>query len=232
MNTIHTRIAHVRERMATAAARAGRSVDEITLIAVSKTRTLAEIQAAIDAGITVLGENRVQEAETKIPKLPAGTVTWHLIGHLQKNKINKALDLFSLIHSVDSYKLAEAISKRALQRQKVMDVLIEVNTSGEASKFGVDPDHAIELVKSAASLEGIRIQGLMTVGPFLDDAEAIRPCFSQLRHLRDHIQTLELPNVSMRHLSMGMTNDFEVAIEEGATLIRVGTAIFGARTYP
>ncbi len=229
MVEIETRLAKVRQRMAEAAIRVGRNPDKITLVAATKTRTVEEIRLAMAAGVAIIGENRVQEADKKFPHIPSGTVEWHLIGHLQSNKINKALELFSLIHSVDSLPLAAAISKRALSKNKCIDILIEVNTSGEDSKFGVAPENTIELVRQASTLEAIQILGLMTIGPFLEDGDDIRPCFVRLRELRDEIANLKLPNVIMKHLSMGMTNDFEIAIEEGATLVRIGTAIFGPR---
>lgn len=229
IDQIKTQLFEVQNRIKTAALRVNRDPKEITLVAVTKTRSIEEIEAVIAAGVEVIGENRVQEAEEKFPQLPSGTVKKHLIGHLQTNKINKALDLFSFFHSVDSYRLAEGISKRAIRRDQRVDVLIEVNTSGETSKYGANPDETIDLIQKASVLEGIHICGLMTIGPFVNEAEVIRPCFVQLRELRDKVAALHLPTVEMKHLSMGMTNDFEIAIEEGATLVRIGTAIFGPR---
>lgn len=198
------------------------------LIAVTKTVESNSIQEAVDNGVKHIGENRVQDAEGKIQAL-GSVATWHLIGHLQTNKVKKAVQLFDFIHSVDSFHLAQEISNRADQAGGKMSCLIEVNTSGEESKFGVRPDDALDLVRRIAPLRGISIQGLMTIGAFLPDADQVRPCFKMLKQVSQEIAAAAVPGVAMTHLSMGMTNDFEVAIEEGATMIRVGRAIFGER---
>jgi len=218
----------VRFRIRAACARVDRREDEVTLIAVTKTVASSSIQLAIDNGVKHIGENRVQDAESKIQEL-GPVATWHLIGHLQTNKAKKAVQLFDFIHSVDSFHLAQEISLRAEQAGKKMKCLIEVNTSGEESKYGVHPEDALDLVRRIASLRGISIQGLMTIGAFLPDAEQVRPCFNMLRQVSQQITSADVAGVAMTHLSMGMTNDFEVAIEEGATMIRVGRAIFGER---
>ncbi|HEX9971991.1 MAG TPA: YggS family pyridoxal phosphate-dependent enzyme [bacterium] len=221
-------IIKLKQRIERSCQKAGRSANEITLVAVTKTVGIDEIQLAIDSGIQHIGENRVQEAEQKFEQI-GKQATWHLIGHLQTNKIKKALPIFDFIHSVDSLHLAEAISKYAIQMQLEIPCLIEVKTSAEATKFGVAPEGTLELVQQIARLPGIRIQGLMTIGAFLPDPEQARPCFRLLRRLRDEVEQAGIDKVTMQYLSMGMTNDFEVAIEEGANMIRVGRAIFGER---
>ena len=198
-------------------------------MAVSKTQPVSAIEAALRAGVTTLGENRVQEAEEKFGAL-AAPATWHLVGHLQRNKVKKALEMFELIQSVDSLRLAREIGKRAVASGSTSRVLLQVNTSGAESQFGLQPEEAFDLVSQASEVEGIRIEGLMTIGAFLPDPESVRPCFVLLREVRDRISEARIPGVAMDTLSMGMTSDFEVAIEEGATLVRVGTAIFGARS--
>jgi len=216
------------QRIGSACARAGRGRCEVTLVAVTKTHTEAEIDEAIKAGVTQVGENRVQEAMAKKPQvtLPA---TWHLIGSLQTNKAKKALELFYFIQSVDSLHLASELQRRCEQMNKRIGALIEVNTSGETSKHGVSPDAVPDLVAELLKLDRLQLAGLMTIGPGLaiDDPQASRPCFGTLRALaEDCRQRFSTP---LPHLSMGMSSDFEVGIEEGATMIRVGTAIFGPR---
>lgn len=216
------------QRIDSACARAGRSRSDVTLVAVTKTRTPAEVDEAIKAGIAQVGENRVQETVAKKPQvtLPA---TWHLVGSLQTNKAKKALELFAYIQSVDSLHLALELQRRCEQMSKRMDTLIEVNTSGETSKHGITPDAVPDLVAELIKLDHLQLAGLMTIGPGLaiDDPEASRPCFRTLRTLaEDCRQRFGIP---LPHLSMGMSSDFEVGIEEGATLIRIGTAIFGPR---
>ena len=214
------------QRINSACGRAGRKRSGITLVAVTKTRTPAEIDEVLKAGITHVGENRVQEALTKRPQvtLPA---TWHLVGSLQTNKTKRALELFDFIQSVDSLRLAAELQNRCEQMGKRINTLIEVNTSGEASKHGVQPDAVPDLVAELLKLDRLQLHGLMTIGPGLavDDPEASRPSFEILRTLaEDCRQRFSIP---LPHLSMGMSSDFEVGIEEGATIIRVGTAIFG-----
>ena len=228
MSVIADNLKLVQERVAKAAQRAGRCVDEVTLIAVSKTWPAPVVQEVLAAGALHLGENRIQEAQEKIP-LVTGDVSWHLIGHLQRNKVKVALPLFDLIHAVDSVRLAKEIGKQAVVAGQVVPVLVQVNTSGEASKFGIEPDEAVDFAGQVADVAGLQVQGLMTIGAFLPDPNDVRPNFVALRNVRDRIVDAQIANISMDTLSMGMTNDFEVAIEEGATMVRVGTAIFGSR---
>jgi pyridoxal phosphate enzyme (YggS family) len=216
------------QRIEAAAERALRDPSDVKLVAVTKTVELPRILEALDAGVSCIGENRVQEAERKFTdKLPP--VERHLVGHLQTNKVRKALPLFDMIQSVDSVRLAREISTASSDAGTTADVLVEVNTSGEASKHGLEPVETVDAVEEMAGLPGIRILGLMTIGAFLPDPEDVRPCFRRLRELRNSIEERVIPGVSMDHLSMGMTNDYEVAIEEGATIVRVGRAIFGER---
>ena len=212
----------VRGRIAAAAERAGRDPAGVRLIAVSKTFPVETIAEAIRAGVTDLGENRVQEGAEKAPAVAAAGLapTWHLIGHLQSNKVKLALDHFSVIHSIDSLDLAQRINRLTARR---VDVLLEVNVGGEASKFGLTVDATPALAEAVARLANLNLIGLMTVAPLDMDVESVRPVFRQLRHLRD--------SLGLRELSMGMSADFEVAIEEGSTMVRIGRAIFGARDY-
>jgi PLP dependent protein len=226
--TVADNIAAIEAKLAVACDRAGRSRSDVTLVAVTKTRTAAEIDDAIRAGIIQVGENRVQEAMAKKPlvTLPA---TWHLVGSLQTNKVKKALELFDFIQSIDSLHLAVELQRRCEQMDRHVGSLIEVNTSAEGSKHGVTPDAVPDLVAELLKLNRLQLDGLMTIGPGLaiEDPEASRPCFSVLRTLvEDCRQRFGVP---LPHLSMGMSSDFEVGIEEGATIIRVGTAIFGQR---
>lgn len=213
-----------------AAARAGRDPGGITLVAVSKTVEPARVREAVEAGVTILGENYIQEARGKIEEVGRG-VQWHMVGHLQSNKAKYAVTLFDCIHSLDSISLAREIDRRAAQKGRSMRTLVEVNLSGEAAKFGIGPDEALELIRQTASLKNISIEGLMTMPPYFDDPERARPYFIRLRELRDRILGEGVEGVRMDELSMGMSGDFEAAIEEGATMIRVGTAIFGERRY-
>jgi hypothetical protein len=215
---IAERIAHVRKRVERAAERAGRPPADITIVAVSKGFPPSAIDEAVVAGIAHVGENRVQEAAPKIGALRGLPVTWHLVGHLQTNKAKTALELFDIIHSVDSLHLAEVLSHRA---QMPLSILLEVNVTGEASKFGFSPDEVTTAAGAVSRLPHLDVCGLMTVAPFVDDPETVRPVFRELRRLRD--------SLGLRELSMGMTDDFEIAIEEGATLVRIGRAIFGER---
>ncbi|MCE2438501.1 MAG: YggS family pyridoxal phosphate-dependent enzyme [Candidatus Latescibacteria bacterium] len=228
MTSISENLKRVRERIARAAERAGRQARDVTLVAVSKTVPAKAIGEAVEAGVRVLGENRVQEAETKVDNVNHA-VEWHLVGHLQRNKVKSALRMFEMIHSVDSLRLATEIGKRAVQAGVSARTLVQVNTSGADSQFGAAPDEAVDLVGRISEVEGVGVEGLMTIGLFLPDPEAVRPCFVQLRELREEIAAARIPGVSMAHLSMGMTGDFEVAIEEGATMVRVGSAVFGSR---
>jgi pyridoxal phosphate enzyme (YggS family) len=226
MRTVAENLLHVRDRIARAAGKSGRSPDDIELVAVSKTHGASRMREAVEAGQTLFGESRVQEARVKIPELPS-SLRWHFIGHLQKNKIRHALPLFELFHGVDSLGLARDIDRIADEEGSHPRVLLEVNVAGEGSKFGFKPDQLQQEVEPLLGLQRLSIEGLMTIPPLVPDAEASRRFFAQLRELRDKLQ--QQFQLNLWHLSMGMTNDFEVAIEEGATLIRVGTAIFGER---
>lgn len=217
--TVASRLDGVRERIANACERSGRSPDEVTLIAVTKGFPGSKVREAVEAGITDLGENRVQEAQAKRPELSGvGGVTWHMIGHLQSNKVKVALGLFDIIHSVDSLHLAEAISKRA---ERPVPIFLEVNVGGESSKYGITIDALPEHFHAIRSLPSVDVRGLMTVAPIAADPEEVRPVFRTLRS--------EARALGLGELSMGMTDDFEVAIEEGATHVRIGRALFGDR---
>ena len=225
----HTeRLQEVEKRIAAACKRSGRDRSEVTLVAVSKTKPVEDIRAFYDLGLRQFGENRPQELRDKTDALPPDTI-WHMIGHLQRNKVKYVVGRAALIHSVDSLPLAEAISQEALKRQRVADVLIEVNVAGEESKFGLSGEECLLFVREAAKLPGLRICGLMTIAPFVDDPEENRPVFRALKQLSVDIARENIDNVTMYVLSMGMTNDYEVAIEEGATIVRIGTALFGER---
>jgi pyridoxal phosphate enzyme (YggS family) len=229
MSSVAENLERVRERIAQAAAKAGRAVDEIELVAITKTHDAERVREAIEAGQILFGESRVQEARVKIPELPSN-LRWHFVGHLQKNKIRHALPLFELIHSVDSLSLAQEINRIAEEEGMHPRVLLEVNVAGEGSKFGFPPDNLRRDMEALLALPRLSIEGLMTIPPLANEAEASREYFVDLRKLRDRLETefqMKLP-----YLSMGMTNDFPVAIEEGATLARVGTAIFGERSRP
>lgn len=229
MGTIAENLERVRERIAEAAERSGRSVDDVDLVAISKTHDAEKIRDAIEAGQSLFGESKIQEARAKIPDLPSST-RWHLVGHLQKNKIRHALPLFELIHSVDSIALAQDMNRIAEEEGLHPRVLLEANVAGEGSKFGFAPGKLRAEMESLLAFSRLSILGLMTVPPIADEAEASRKYFAQLRDLRDLLQT-EF-HVDLAQLSMGMTQDYAVAVEEGATLVRVGTAIFGERSKP
>lgn len=223
------RIDSIAERIKIAATAAGRRAESIRLVAVSKTVAAERVREAVETGITILGENYIQEARNKIEVLQDLPVSWHFIGHLQSNKAKYAIRLFDLIHSVDSLKLARELDKQARKHDKIQDVLIQVNTGKEASKSGVYEEEALALVREAGQMDNLAVKGLMTLPPFFNAPEKVRPYFQALRELRDHFRSESLPGVSMDELSMGMTGDFEAAIQEGATLVRIGTAIFGER---
>lgn len=227
--TIADNIAVVRDRMARAARRCGRDPAEVALVAVSKTHPADMVRQALEAGVDTVGENYIQEARDKIAALADCSISWHFIGHLQSNKARYAVDLFDLIHGVDSLKLAREIDKQAAKVGKRQPVLIQVNISGEATKSGTTEAAALALVREAGRLEHLQVRGLMTMPPFFDQPERARPYFAALRRLRDRIRAEAIAGVNVAELSMGMTGDFEVAIEEGATLVRIGTAIFGPR---
>lgn len=208
----------------------GRSRDDVTLIAVSKTKPVSDIEEALKTGTLDFGENKVQELCSKCEVLPEN-IRWHLIGHLQRNKVKYVAGKTALIHSVDSLRLAEKIEEESAKREITTDILIEVNVSGEESKFGVSPDETEGLVRQIAKMEHVRVRGLMTIAPYTSDPESNRGYFRALRQLSVDIKQKNIDNVCMNELSMGMSGDYRVAIEEGATFVRVGTAIFGERNY-
>lgn len=220
----------VEQKICAACERAGRSRNDVTLIAVSKTKPVEMLQEVYDAGAREFGENKPQELKNKYPLLP-NDIRWHMIGHLQTNKIKYIIDRACMIHSIDSVHLAEAVSCEAAKRGLVIPVLVEVNVAKEDSKFGIMPEETEDFIRQISTLPGIRVQGLMTIAPFTDNAEENREYFAALRKLFVDIKEKNIDNVNMCDLSMGMTGDYEVAIEEGATMVRVGTGIFGARTY-
>ena len=225
-----TRIEKIRRAIATAAARAHRSADDVTLVAVSKTHPADKVREAIAAGQVDFGENRVQEAETKIPEVGRDAARWHLIGHLQSNKARRAVELFDWIHSLDSVDLARRIDRVCDEvNREELPVLIQVDLGHEATKTGVEEKDLREVVNAVRACDRLRLRGLMTLPPFFDDAEKARPYFKRLRELRDELQKEGVFGERLGDLSMGMTHDFEIAIEEGATIVRVGTAIFGER---
>ncbi len=226
--TIAENVAWVRERMEAAARRAGRDPGKIRLVAVSKTVESGRIRQALEAGVDSLGENYVQEAQKKIEEL-GPLAAWHFIGHLQSNKAKAAVRLFDWVHSVDSLRLAQELSRVAGQQNKVLPVLLQINLGQETTKFGALQDDTFRLLEQMGLLPGISVKGLMTLPPFFDNPEEPRPYFHALRDLAEAVSRQKIAGVSMEELSMGMSNDFETAIEEGATLVRVGTAIFGPR---
>ncbi len=225
LSTIAERVEAVRLRIAGACRRSGRSSDEVTLVAVSKGFTSEAVREGTAAGLRHFGENRVQEGQAKLPQLTdiSPRLTWHMVGHLQTNKVKTALGLFDIIHSVDSLHLAEAISRRAPQSVRV-PVLLEVNVAGEAAKYGFSPEELPAQAEAVRRLPGLDVRGLMTVAPMTESPEQVRPVFRRLRGLAEPL--------GLRQLSMGMTDDFEVAVEEGATIVRIGRAIFGERSGP
>lgn len=227
---IKDNIESVNKKIESACTKSGRDVSKVTLISVSKTKPLSMLKEAYDAGSRDFGENKVQELIDKIPNMP-GDVNWHMIGHLQRNKVKYIVGKVYLIHSVDSFRLAEEISKEALKQNVTVNILIEVNVAGEDSKFGTTCDEVTDLIIRISRLPGIRIKGLMTIAPYTDDAETNRVYFKKLKQLSVDIGNKNIDNVSMGVLSMGMTGDYEVAVEEGATYVRVGTGIFGERDY-
>lgn len=220
----------VEEKIKKACENAGRNRGEVTLIAVSKTKPVEMLQEIYDEGVRDFGENKVQELTEKYEVMPED-IKWHMIGHLQRNKVKYIVGKTALIHSVDSLRLAQEISKEAVKKETVVSVLIEVNISQEETKFGISEDEIFQLVEECAKLPNIQIQGLMTVAPPVDNPEENRPFFRKIKQLSVDIMNKNIDNVSMEILSMGMTNDYTAAIEEGATMVRVGTGIFGARDY-
>jgi pyridoxal phosphate enzyme (YggS family) len=225
MSSIKENYLKVMEQIVKAARKAGRDPSEVKLVAVSKTVEVAKIKEAIEAGVSILGENYVQEAQKKIEEI-GGSVSWHFIGHLQSNKAKYAVRLFDMIHSIDSLTLAEELNRRAEQADRVMKGLIEVNLSGEATKFGTEEERALDIARGMVDFKNLSLEGLMTMPPYFESPEMSRPYYIQLRALKERMVKAGIP---LKELSMGMSNDFEVAIEEGATFVRVGTAIFGER---
>ena len=221
---------NVLKKIENACIKAGRDRSEVKLIAVSKTKPVSDIMQVYEMGQRVFGENKVQELCGKVPQLPED-IQWHLIGHLQQNKVKYLMENTAMIHPVDSFKLAETISKEAVKHGKVMPVLLEINVAEEESKFGITAAETENMVRSISVLPGIEIRGLMTVAPFVDDPEDNRWVFRKMKQICVDINNKNINNIKLNELSMGMTNDFEIAIEEGATFVRVGTAIFGERDY-
>lgn len=222
-------IARIHERIAVACRRSGRRPEDVRLIAVSKTVSPERIRQAYEAGLRDFGENRVQEADAKRPALSDLTATWHLVGHLQTNKAKPARQLFHWVHSLDSLRLAQKLDESVVCSGERLPVLIQVNLGEEAAKSGVRAEEVLQLAEQVSSLSTLELRGLMVLPPFFEDAEQARPFFGRLRELAERVRAAHLPNVAMDELSMGMSHDFEVAVEEGATIVRVGTAIFGPR---
>ena len=222
------RLENVKDQIRKAAIKCGRNPESIHLVAVSKTIPATRVNEAIEAGVTTLGENYVQEARKKFNVLGVYPVSWHFVGHLQSNKAKYAVRLFDLIHSVDTLKLARELNKQANKVNKIQDILVQINIGKEPSKSGSDIENAANLIRDIVLLENLSVKGLMAMPPFFNNPEKSRPYFIALRNLRDQIQKA-LPGVVLGELSMGMTGDFQVAVEEGATLVRIGTAIFGER---
>lgn len=232
MSEIKENLQQVQKRIEAAATRAGRDSDEIKLVAVTKTRGIEEIKEAVEAGIVDLGESRVQELRDKYDNI-SQKINWHMIGHLQRNKVKyiMRMERCNLIHSMDSMRLAKKINKRAGMADRVMNVLVQINVAGDENKFGLKPEETIQYLKDVSEFENLQVKGLMTMVPYVEDTEEVRPYFRQLKELFEEAKRAEIPNIEMQELSMGITNDFEVAIEEGATIVRVGSAIFGPREY-
>lgn len=220
----------VQENIRNACEKAGRDVSEVILIAVSKTKPVSMLKEVYDAGIRQFGENKVQELTEKEEQLPKD-IRWHMIGHLQRNKVKYIIGKTALIHSVDSLRLAEEISRQSIKQQVITDILVEINIAGEESKFGISNQEAMALVSEIAALPGIHIRGLMTIAPFVSNGEENRVYFRKMKDLSVDIMKQNIDNVNMDILSMGMTGDYTVAIEEGSTMVRVGTGIFGERNY-
>jgi len=228
MDSLEKNIFDINERIKRACEKINSNPEDIKLVTVSKNFPANIVQKAVDKGIKLLGENRVQEVQAKKP-LITGDVEWHLIGHLQRNKVRHAVELFSMIQSVDSERLAKEISRRAGQLEKTMDVLVQINIGSEESKYGINTEDAEEFVKSISQLPNLKIKGLMAIAPYKQNPEEVRPYFRCMRDVFEKLGRLTIENVEMKYLSMGMSHDFEIAIEEGSNMIRVGTSIFGAR---
>lgn len=218
-------VARIRSDVEESLDKSGRSGETVTIVAVTKTFPASAVRAAVKAGLTEIGESRIQETVSKKPEVEVDC-KWHLIGHLQKNKINKALELYDMIQSVDSHRIAAEIDQRA---DRPIEILLQVNSSGEETKFGLEPESVIETAKRIADLEKIRLMGIMTIGPLTDEIRQIRHSFKLTKQLYDELKAANIPGTDIRYLSMGMTHDYRLAIEEGSNMIRVGTAIFGER---
>ena len=223
--SVRENIALVLQRISSTALKAGRKPEEVELICVTKEADVHAVREAISCGITDVGENRVQDAISKYTSI-GDAVRWHMIGHLQSNKAKPAVEIFHLLHSVDSLKLMEEMDKHSVRINKIQEILIQVNVSGEKQKFGIDPQGLNELIMAAPGFKHIKVVGLMTIAPLVDKQELARPFFRRLKQIADEIRALRIEGVEMRELSMGMTQDFEVAIEEGSTMVRIGRAIF------
>lgn len=223
-------ITDIKTRMARAAEAVGRHPESVRLLPVTKTKPVAMLKHAYDLGLRSFGENYIQEARQKFAELSLLNISWHFIGHLQSNKAKYAVKMFDLIHSVDSLHLAQALDREAARIGKMQAILLQVNEGGEASKSGVKPAAVQELVQAVAQLPHLKLKGLMTLPPFFDNPVAARPYFAHLRHIRDEINALKITGVELSELSMGMTGDFEAAIAEGSTMVRIGTALFGVRS--
>ena len=226
METIKNNLEVINEKIKKAALKVNRNPQEIKLVAVTKTATIEQIKEAISAGVKIIGENKVQEGKEKYQILSAD-IEWHLVGHLQTNKVKYAIEIFDLIHSVDSIKLAKEIDRRSLQFGMITNVLVEVNVSGEETKYGIKSEEVEPFLKEISEFSRIKVRGLMTITPIAEDKEEVRPYFRKLRELSKEIKSKNIKNVKMDYLSMGMTDDFEVAIEEGANMVRIGRGIFG-----
>ncbi|PKP55785.1 YggS family pyridoxal phosphate-dependent enzyme [Candidatus Atribacteria bacterium HGW-Atribacteria-1] len=226
METIKNNLEIINEKIKKAALKANKNPQEIKLVAVTKTATIEQIKEAISAGVKIIGENKVQEAKEKYQILSAN-IEWHLVGHLQTNKVKYAIEIFDFIHSVDSIKLAKEIDRRSLQFGMITNVLVEVNVSGEETKYGIKSEEIEPFLKEISEFSRIKVRGLMTIAPIAEDKEEVRPYFRKLRELSKEIKSKNIKNVKMDYLSMGMTDDFEVAIEEGANMVRIGRGVFG-----
>jgi PLP dependent protein len=226
-STLRRRVASVHDRLEAARARAGRT-DPVTVVAVTKTHPVEVVRAARDAGLGDVGENRVQELEAKVAVVGREGLRWHLIGHLQRNKVRRAIPLFDLLHSLDSLRLAQELSREATALGVEVEALVQVNTSGEESKYGLDAAVALDAIGEMAELPGVRLVGTMTLAPFVDEERVLRATFAAARRLHEEASR-QVPAFVARHLSMGMSNDYEVAVEEGSTLVRLGTVLFGER---
>ncbi len=232
MNIVERNIKLIHERILQACAHSGRNPEEVKLLLATKTVPCERIQLAIDLGETLIGENKVQEIQDKYPMLKHNPVEWHFIGHLQTNKVKDVLKYATMIQSVDRMKLAKALHDQLKKENRSIDILVQVNTSYEESKFGIQPEHTLEFIEQISELDTLKIKGLMTIGKFSADRHEVRKCFRLLKSIQKQAERKALPHVEMEILSMGMSGDLEIALEEGATMIRVGTAIFGERIYP